>query len=304
MPEIPDLEGYAAYLNKRLPGVAVVEAEAPIPWMIRTGGDDFLERMKGQVFGEIGRVAKMLIFPFAGNSARLGARKGAHLGARKGAHLGARKGARPGDSGDFLAVHAMLTGRYQYVEPKEKRRAMTAWLLRLENGMELRYFDDRRMGRTFLVREDEFAEKIPRWTEMGPDVLDPALTEEVFVQRVSKKSGMIKNIITTESVVAGIGNAYSDEVLWEARLHPFRKRTDIPPESIAELFHSIRRVMDWAIPIVVERTEEEGLPAKTYRDHLRVHHRPEEAVCPRDGHKITSITSGQRETNFCRACQE
>jgi len=272
MPEIPDLEGYAAYLNKRIPGVAVVEAEAPIPWMIRTGGDVFLKRIKGQVFQPVRRVAKMLFFPFA--------------------------------SGDYLAVHAMLTGRYQYVEPKTKRRSMTAWLMRLENGMELRYFDDRRMGRAFLVREGEFAEKIPRWTEMGPDVMDSALTEEIFVERVSKKSGMIKNIITTESVIAGIGNAYSDEVLWEARLHPFRKRTDIPPEGIAELFRSIRRVMEWAIPIVVERTEEEGLPAKTYRDHLRVHHRPEDAVCPRDGHKITSITSGQRETNFCRACQE
>jgi formamidopyrimidine-DNA glycosylase len=197
----------------------------------------------------------------------------------------------------------MLTGRYQYCEPKEKKRAMTAWVLRLDNGMEMRYSDERRMGRTFLLREDEFAEKIPRWKEMGPDVLDPALDEETFVKRLSKKSGMIKNIITTESVVAGIGNAYADEVLWEARLHPFRKRSDIPADGVAELFHSIRRVMEWAIPIVTERTEKEGLPAKTYRDHLRIHHRPEDAVCPRDGHKITAITSGGRETDYCRACQ-
>jgi formamidopyrimidine-DNA glycosylase len=159
------------------------------------------------------------------------------------------------------------------------------------------------MGRTFLLREEEFAEKIPRWKEMGPDVMDPALTEEKFVARLGKRSGMIKNIITTESVVAGIGNAYSDEVLWEARLHPFRKRTDIPEEGIAELFRSIRRVMEWAIPIVTRRTEEEGLPAKTYRDHLRVHSRPADAVCPRDGHRITTITSGGRETSFCRGCQ-
>jgi formamidopyrimidine-DNA glycosylase len=249
----------------------VVEAEAPIAWMIRAGGEDFLERIKGQVFEPVRRVAKMIFFPF--------------------------------QSGDNLAVHAMLTGRYQYVEPKEKRRAMTAWVLKLDNGLELRYSDERRMGRTFLVREEEFAEKIPRWKEMGPDVMDPALTEELFVKRLSKKSGMIKNVITTESVVAGIGNAYSDEVLWEARLHPFRKRSDIPEEGIAELFRSIRRVMEWAIPIVAQRTEEEGLPTKTYRDHLRVHSRPEGSVCPRDGHRISAITSGGRETNFCRECQ-
>jgi formamidopyrimidine-DNA glycosylase len=272
MPEIPDLEGYVAYFNKRLPAVTVVEAEAPIPWMVRTGKDEFFERIKGQVFKPVRRVAKMLFFPF--------------------------------ESGEHLAVHAMLTGRYQYVEPNAKNPAMLAWLLRLDNGMELRYFDQRRMGRTYLVREDEFAEKIPRWKEMGPDVMDPALTEGKFVERLSKRTGMIKNIITTESVVAGIGNAYSDEVLWEARLHPFRKRTDIPEEGIAELFRSIRRVMEWAIPIVTERTENDGLPAKTYRDHLRVHARPEGAVCPRDGHRITSITSGGRETGFCRECQE
>jgi formamidopyrimidine-DNA glycosylase len=271
MPEIPDLEGYVSYFNSRLPGLIVVEAEAPIPWMIRAGGDEFLERMKGQVFQAVRRVAKMLFFPF--------------------------------QSGDNLAVHAMLTGRYQYVEPKEKRRAMTAWLLKLDNGLELRYFDDRRMGRTFLVREEEFADKIPRWKEMGPDVMDPALTEEAFVARLNKKSGMIKNVITTESVVAGIGNAYSDEVLWEARLHPFRKRSDIPPEGIAELYRSIRRVMEWASPIVAQRLEEEGLPAKMYRDHLHVHARGPDAVCPRDGHRISAITSGGRETNFCRACQ-
>jgi formamidopyrimidine-DNA glycosylase len=272
MPEIPDLEGYAAFFNKRIVGVKVAGAEAPIRWLIRAGGDEWEERMKGQVFEECGRVAKMIIFPFAG--------------------------------GDFLAVHAMLTGRYQYCEPKVKRPAMTAWVLRLDNGMEVRYFDDRRMGRTFLLREEEFGEKIPRWKEMGPDVMSPDLTEDEFVRRLSKKSGMIKNIITTESVVAGIGNAYADEVLWEARLHPFRKRTDIPPEGIVELFHSIRRVMDWAIPIVVDRTEKEGLPAKTYRDHLRVHHKSEDVSCPRDGHRISMIKSGGRETNFCRACQE
>jgi formamidopyrimidine-DNA glycosylase len=271
MPEIPDLEGYVSYFNTRLPGLTVVEAEAPIAWMVRAGGEEFLERMKGQTFLPVRRVAKMLFFPFK--------------------------------SGDYLAVHAMLAGRYQYAEPTVKRRAMTAWVLRLDNGLELRYSDERRMGRTFLVRQDEFAEKIPRWKEMGPDVLDPALTQERFIERLSKRTGMIKNIITTESVVAGIGNAYADEVLWEARLHPFRKRTDIPENGIAELFRSIRRVMEWAIPIVAQRMEEEGLPAKMYRDHLRVHARPEDAVCPRDGHRITSITSGGRETSFCRECQ-
>ena len=134
MPEIPDLEGYAAYFNQRLPGLAVVQAEAPIPWIVRTGREEFLERMQGQVFEPVRRVAKMLFFPFA------------------------PAGASPGQSGDFLVVHAMLAGRYQYTEPKTKRRSKTAWVLTLDNGLELRYSDERLMGRT-----------APQRFESGPD---------------------------------------------------------------------------------------------------------------------------------------
>ncbi len=271
MPEIPDLEGYCAYFNKRLPGLTVLEAQAPIAWMVRAGREEFEQRMQGHIFLPVQRCAKMLLFPF--------------------------------QAGDYLVVHAMLAGRYQYVPPQTRRRSMTAWLLKLDNDMELRYFDERRMGRTYLVREDEFAEKVPRWTEMGPDVMSPELAAEEFVRRLSTMRGMMKNIITTERCIAGIGNAYADEVLWEARLHPFRKRTDIPPEKLAELFHAIRRVMEWSTPIVTALVEEKGLPSKMYRDHLRVHNKGGEA-CPRDGHKITAITSGGRETDFCRACQE
>jgi formamidopyrimidine-DNA glycosylase len=275
MPEIPDLEGYRAYFNKRLPGLTVTGVEAPIAWMVRAGREEFEQRLVGGTFLPVQRVAKMLLFPLE------------------------RGGER-----EFLVVHAMLAGRYQYTAPETQRPRMTAWVLKLDNGMELRYFDERRMGRTYLVREDEFADKVPRWTEMGPDVMDPGLTEDEFVRILSAKRGMIKNLITDERTVAGIGNAYADEVLWEARIHPFRKRTDIPEERLRELFRSIRRVMEWATPIVIQQMEEKGLPVRMYRDHLRVHSRPPDAVCPRDGHRITTITSGGRETSFCRACQE
>ncbi len=145
MPEIPDLEGYRAYFDRRLPGLTVTGVETPIAWMVRAGREEFQERLQGHIFLPVRRCAKMLVFPFQG--------------------------------GDHLVVHAMLAGRYEYVPPRTRVRSTTAWILELDNDMELRYFDERRMGRTYLVREDEFAEKVPRWSEMGPDVLDPRLTE-------------------------------------------------------------------------------------------------------------------------------
>ena len=271
MPEIPDLEGYRAYFNKRLPGLSVESAEAPISWMARMGRDEFEQRINGQVWLPAYRRAKYLIYPF--------------------------------ESGDNLVVHAMLTGRFEYVAPKQKRRAATAFILHLSNGMDFRYFDDRRMGRAYLVREDEFAERVPRWTEMGPDALDPELTEDRFLERLKPMRAQIKTVLTTERCIAGIGNAYSDEILWEARIHPYRRRTELSEEQLREVYRSIHKVMEWSIPIVAGLMEEKGLPSNHYRDHLRVHRKGGEA-CPRDGHRISEITSGQRITNFCRGCQE
>lgn len=270
MPEIPDLEGYRAYFNRRLPGQAVDSAEAVIPWMVRTGGQAFQEGLPGLVFRPVQRRGKMLLFPFA--------------------------------SGDVLAVHPMLTGRFQYCPREEKRRAFTAWIIRLADGNDLRYFDERRMGRAYLVRENELAAKVPRWAEMGPDLMDPSLSADEFVARLKSMRAQIKSVITNERCIAGIGNAYADEVLWEAGIHPYRKRTDIPDEALAQLFHAARKVMEWATPIVSQRMEDEGLPVDHYRDHLRVHRKGGQP-CPRCGHKITEITSGQRVTNFCRQCQ-
>ena len=64
MPEIPDLEAYATYFNRRLPGLSVAEVEAPIGWIVRTGSDKFAEKMPGQVFKPVYRHAKLLMFPF------------------------------------------------------------------------------------------------------------------------------------------------------------------------------------------------------------------------------------------------
>lgn len=271
MPEIPDLEGYRAYFNKRLPGQRVAHALVTIPIVVRTPRERFEEGLRGETFGDVRRISKYLLFPFQG--------------------------------GRLMVVHAMLTGRFQYCDPKLKRRAKTAFVLALEEGMELRYFDQRLMGKVYLAEEEaEVASLAPRWTEMGPDAMSPELTEDLFVQRLSKHRGQIKNVLTTEQCIAGIGNAYSDEVLWEAGIHPYRKRTELSDDGLRGLYRAMRAVMEWATPIVADRMEAEGLPVDHHRDHLRVHRKGGEP-CPRCGSRISEITAGQRITNFCRSCQ-
>ncbi len=271
MPEIPDLEGYRAYVNKRLPGLRVEAAVVTIPIVVRAAKEEFAAALGGAVLEPVERRGKYLLFPFQG---------------------------RP-----TLVVHPMLTGRFQYCPPQEKRRAKTAFVLGLENGQELRYYDERLMGKAYLAREGELAQKLPRWSEMGPDAMSPELTEEAFVRRLKGYRGQIKNVLTTEQCLAGIGNAYSDELLWEAGIHPYRKRTELSDEALGRLYGAMRSVMEWATPIVTERMEVEGLPSGHYRDHLRVHRRGGQP-CPRCGSAISEITAGQRITNFCRKCQK
>jgi formamidopyrimidine-DNA glycosylase len=272
LPEIPDLEGYRAYFNRRLPGVRVAEAAVTIPIVVRAPKEEFARTLAGETFAEVRRQGKYLLFPFA--------------------------------SGRLMVVHAMLSGRFQYCDPQQKRRAKTAFVLSLGDGMELRYYDERLMGKVYLARhEGELSAVVPRWPEMGPDAMSPELTEELFVQRLQRYRGQIKNVLTKEQCVAGIGNAYADEVLWEAGIHPYRKRAELTDEALARLYRSLRTVMEWATAIVAERMESEGLPADHYRDHLRVHRKGGDA-CARCGSRISEITAGQRITNFCRKCQE
>ncbi|MFQ6020022.1 MAG: Fpg/Nei family DNA glycosylase, partial [Dehalococcoidia bacterium] len=236
MPEIPDLEGYRAHLNRRLPGQQVKLAQVRIPIVVRAPAEEFAAALSDNTFAAVERRGKYLLFPF--------------------------------QSGHRLVVHPMLTGRFQYCDPQEKRRAKTAFVLALANGKELRYSDLRLMGKAYLAQEDELASKVPRWSEMGPDAMSEELTEDVYLERLTAYRGQIKNVLTKEQFVAGVGNAYSDEILWEAGIHPYRKRTELSEEGARRLYRALRSVLEWATPIVVERMEADGLPVGHYRDHL------------------------------------
>ena len=78
---------------------------------------------------------------------------------------------------------------------------------------------------------------------MGPDALDPALTLEVWRERIRKHPGELKNLLRNQAFVAGIGNAYSDEILFAARLLPFRKRSTLAPEEVDELYRAMRSTL-------------------------------------------------------------
>ena len=191
MPEIPDLENILIFLNERLPGVRIDSVQPRIPIVIRYPAiDAFASKLEGQTLSVVNRRGKFLLFRT--------------------------------QSGDTLAVNPMLTGGFQYVTPDTKVHAKTCFTLKLENGMDLRYHDMRVMGKVYCVGPGEES-IIPNFDRMGPDALDPELTLDVFRQRLRRYTGQIKRILVTDTFLAGIGNAYSDEILFDAGIYPFRR---------------------------------------------------------------------------------
>lgn len=173
-------------------------------------------------------------------------------------------------------------------------------ILSLSDGHELRYVDFRLMGRIYLVKEDEL-DKIPQLAELGPDATSPELTEPVFIERLMGFNGQIKNILTNQKFIAGIGNAYSDEILFVARINPFRKRATLSEEEMGALYRAMCDVFAWAFPLVTDAMQDD-IPLEEVRYFMRVHRRGGEP-CPACGNPITDITSGNRVMSFCRHCQ-
>jgi len=194
----------------------------------------------------------------------------------------------------------MLAGRLQWCLPSDKRAHRTCMILSLSDGHELRYVDLRLMGRIYLVKEDELG-KIPQFAELGPDASSPELTEPVFIERLKRFNGQIKNILTNQKFIAGIGNAYSDEILFAARINPFRKRATLSEAEMRTLYQAMRDVFAWATPLVEEAMQDD-IPLQEVRHFLRVHRRGGQP-CPNCGNPITDITAGNRVMSFCRHCQ-
>ncbi len=270
MPEIPELEAIKGYFTEHLAGKTIATAEARIPHVFRVPAQLVRDSLPGDVFGEVQRHGKFLLFPLA--------------------------------SERVLAINPMLTGRFQYVEPKVKMRAKTCLALEISDGKSLRYSDDRLMGKIYLVPLDQMA-SIPNWATNGPDLLDPALTEDEWLARTKKYRGQIKSVLTNAEFVQGIGNAYSDEILWEARINPYVARTKLSEEELRRLYRAALQVMAWATPLVAGAMVKNGvLDYEERRDFMRVH-RLGGKECPRCGSHISEITANQRITSFCRACQ-
>ncbi len=270
MPELPDLTVVAEELQARATGRTVLEATAPTPILVRATPAGLAE-LVGSTLRSAQRRGKFVLLDFA----------------------------RDGVDVLILAANPMLAGRFWLLAGgTNKVRARTGLRLRFADGGELRYVDREMLGKLYLVRPDAL-DSIPGWTDMGPDADDPALTLERFRERIRRHPGELKSLLRNSHFVAGIGNAYSDEILWEAQLAPLRRRSTLRPAEIDRLYAAMRSVL--ADATVRVRTLVPPDIHLQHREFLKVHLRGGEP-CPRCGRLLRQI-GGDEATTFCRTCQ-
>ncbi len=266
MPELPDLEVIREYLAPRIAGVEIASVEVRRPLVVRNLlGGDISERLVGRRFIGTGRRGKFLLLPL--------------------------------DDETTLVINPMLAGRIRYGEPLARHRARDALVLTLSNGRELRYHDAKDMGKVY--RTDDL-DRVPAFAGQGPEATDPALTLEAFCERLRRHTGEIKGILTNQAFVAGIGNAYADEICWRAGVYPFRRRTSLTADEVARLHTAMQSVLVEAIETLRERVGD-AIDVEV-RDFLAVHGKPGQP-CPRCGAPISQVTRERRATCFCRTCQ-
>jgi formamidopyrimidine-DNA glycosylase len=269
VPELPDLTVVAEELGRRVAGRTVVEATTPTPILVRATPADVAE-LAGAALGRARRRGKFLLLPFE----------------------------REGATVRILAANPMLAGRFWLAAPRDRVRARTGLRLSLDGDLDLRYVDREMLGKLYLVAPDGL-DDIPGWAEMGPDADDPELTLDAFRQRIRRHPGELKPLLRNPRFVAGIGNAYSDEILWHARLAPFRRRSSISDDDVERLFHAMRDVLADATARLRDLVPPEI--ETQHREFLQVHLRGGQP-CPRCGRELRQI-GGREATTFCRTCQ-
>ena len=277
MPELPELTVVSEVLHRRLPGQTITAAEAIPP-----GAAIVLRDLTGQGFGpvltgarfeSVTRRGKFLVFTLTPTYPHT--------------HIPL-----------FIVINPKLSGRLQLCEPQAKKAGPVHAVLHLSGGAVLRYVDHKKMGQVFVARQPPEQAPIADYAGMGPEALD--ISREDFKARLQPFRGEIKGVLIRSDFIAGIGNAYADEILWHARLHPYRKRTSLTPEEVDRLYDGMRACLLDAIAQV--RTEMGEAIHREPRGFMAVHMQSGEP-CPRCGTAISIIGANQRITNFCRTCQ-
>uniref|UniRef100_A0A832DUL7 Bifunctional DNA-formamidopyrimidine glycosylase/DNA-(Apurinic or apyrimidinic site) lyase n=1 Tax=candidate division WWE3 bacterium TaxID=2053526 RepID=A0A832DUL7_UNCKA len=268
MPELPEVETIRKQLSKEVVGLSISDVWTDAPKMVQPSPKEFLKRVKGQKITAVERRAKLLIIRLAG--------------------------------AENLVLHLRLSGQLFLREPGGSCDPFLHIILKLSDGRELHFNDQRKFGYISLVESDEELAKIVG--DYGPEPFAD-LTFEKFETNLSGSGRRIKDLLLDQRVISGVGNIYANEALWLARIHPGAKASSLSDSQVRDLYKAILKVLGDGLrlggaTIADEKYRNLYGERGNYEKVVRVYQRKGQP-CPRCGAKIEYLKVGQRGTFIC-----
>lgn len=257
MPELPDVEVYRRYFDETSLNKKISDVEIPAPKMLKEiSPNEFIEKIIGKKFTSSYRHGKYFFAVISKNLA--------------------------------VAMHFGMTGYLLYFRTEEERSKHVRLLFTFSDGSHLAYDNQRKFGNIHLVEDiQEFIKE----KDLGPDPIEDKLTSRQFVDILEKKKGAIKPVLMDQSVLAGIGNVYADEILFQTSIHPLREVNTLSETDLKAAYSTMMKIFRMAIKKEAERD--------AFSDAYLLHHRKKKAECPKCGGEIQTKTIGGRTTYFC-----
>lgn len=268
MPELPDLLHIVSTLSRTLVGRTATTERVREPVVLRFAVRGNLSLLMGRPIEDVFRKSHFVVFRFEGLD---------------------------------LAVNPMLAGRFRLAAPGDKDEASLCFALGFgpelrSSELELRYLDDKAMGKAYLIATGDW-KVIPGMQTGGVDILSPEFTRERFVSLLKHRRDQVRVFLLDKKALDSLGNAYADEVLFEARVHPKTWCRSLGHDDAVRLHDAIVSVMNAAVAEVAQRGE--PIEVKV-RDFLKVRLKE---ICPRCGSKIRRAGVRGMDAYFCPSCQ-
>jgi formamidopyrimidine-DNA glycosylase len=290
MPELPEIETIRRGLSESVLHKPILKVDVNNASVLRTEEKRFDHALRGHSFGEVNRRGKMMIFPLV---AKGGKRTGEYLIARLG---------MTGRLVSFGAEDA-LWGSESYKQKDSYSYKHCHVAIRFADKSLLLYCDSRRFGYMEILDEEGLRKKLAKF---GPEPLEKGFTLRTLVRIMEGRKTGIKAFLLNQSCIAGIGNIYADEILFDAGIMPTRKVVSLTLAEKAALYKSMRRILRKAVEKrgtsfsdYVDATGKEG----SYQKSLRIYGRAGEPCLGCKG-KVQRMVVAGRGTNYCSVCQK
>jgi formamidopyrimidine-DNA glycosylase len=272
VPELPEVEVVRLGLAQEVAGRDVTSVAVTGSRTVRRQPAEVLvHRLRGARLGEAGRIGKFLLVPLD-------------------------------DGSETLIIHLRMSGQLLLTAPGWPLAKHTHAVLGLSDGRELRFVDPRTFGELFVAPTP-----VAALAHLGPDPLSHGWSAAVLRQGLAGRTGRLKLLLMDQRFVAGIGNIYSDEALFEARLRFDRPAGSLSGEEVGRLHRAVRKTLREAVSHrgsslrdaqYVDLFGDRG----DYQNRHRAYGREGEP-CPRCGGPIRRISLGGRSTFLCETCQ-